>query len=75
MDSFRRRFYHNPVAAPKVLHVSESNEWTGGTAQLLLLADGLRARGWDSRLACRPGSGLERHARERGFSVFTVALR
>ncbi len=63
------------MAAPKVLHVSESNEWTGGTAQLLLLADGLRARGWDSRLACRPGSGLERHARERGFSVFTVALR
>jgi glycosyltransferase involved in cell wall biosynthesis len=63
------------VAQETVLHVSESNEWTGGTAQLLALAAGLRERGWDARIACRPGSGLERYAGERGFPVFTVALR
>lgn len=60
---------------PKVLHVSESNEWTGGTAQLLALAEGLRARGWETCVACRPGSGLSKHASQRGLEIFPVALR
>ncbi|MBI5631260.1 MAG: glycosyltransferase family 4 protein [Elusimicrobia bacterium] len=61
--------------ALQVLHVSESNEWTGGTAQLLALAQGLKERGWGVWLACRPGSGLGRFAAERGLEVFPVTLR
>lgn len=63
------------MTAMKVLHVSESNEWTGGTAQLLALAEGLKARGWDVVVGCRPGSGLSKHAAERGLEIFTVGLR
>lgn len=37
---------------PKVLYLSESQGWSGGAAQLLALAKGLRASGdWDVRLA------------------------
>lgn len=63
------------TAVPRVLHVSESNEWTGGTAQLLALAQGLQARGWEVTVGCRPGSGLSKHAAERGLPIFTVGLR
>lgn len=59
----------------RVLHVSESNEWSGGAAQLLALAEGLRDRGWDSRIGCRPGSGLFKHASQRQLVTFTVGLR
>lgn len=58
----------------KVLHVSESDEWSGGAAQLLALAEGLRAGGWSVRIACRPGSGLAQHAGRASFETFTVAL-
>jgi glycosyltransferase involved in cell wall biosynthesis len=61
--------------APKVLHVSEANEWTGGTAQLLLLAEGLKAKGWDVAVGCRPGSGLSQHAAARGLPTFLCGLR
>lgn len=60
---------------PKVLHVSESNEWSGGAAQLLALADGLKARGWEVLIGCRPGSGLHQNASKRGFETFTTKLR
>ncbi len=59
----------------QVLHVSESNEWSGGAAQLLALAQGLRGRGWGVRVACRPGSGLETNAAAQGFETFAVGLR
>lgn len=58
-----------------VLHVSESDEWSGGAAQLLALAEGLRGRGWRVRIACRSGSGLSEHARGKGFEILTVPLR
>ena len=61
--------------APKVLHVSEANEWTGGTAQLLALAEGLRGKGWEVAVGCRPGSGLSKHAVQRGLPVFQCRLR
>jgi glycosyltransferase involved in cell wall biosynthesis len=61
--------------SPRVLHVSEANEWTGGTAQLLLLAEGLKAKGWDVVIGCRPGSGLSKHAADRGLDTFLVGLR
>lgn len=59
----------------KVLHVSESNEWSGGAAQLLALATGLRDRGWDVRIGCRPGSGLAKHSADRGLPRFETGLR
>ena len=61
--------------SPRVLHVSEANEWTGGTAQLLLLAEGLKAKGWEIVVGCRPGSGLSVHCEKRGLETFTVGLR
>lgn len=60
---------------PRVLHVSEANEWTGGTAQLLLLAEGLKGKGWDVAVGCRPGSGLSKHAAQRGLATFLCRLR
>lgn len=60
---------------PKVVHVSESDEWSGGGAQLLALAEGLRSQGWDVRVACRPASGLDRHSSERGLPTFHVAIK
>ncbi|MDD5656384.1 MAG: glycosyltransferase [Elusimicrobia bacterium] len=58
----------------KVLQVSEADAWSGGTAQLLALAEGLAAKGWQITVACRPGSGLESHARGRGLATLPVAL-
>jgi glycosyltransferase involved in cell wall biosynthesis len=60
---------------PRVLHVSESDEWSGGAAQLLALAEGLRAKGWDVRVGCRRGSGLDEHARERSFPTTYAAMK
>lgn len=40
-----------------MLFVSESQGWSGGAAQLLALAQGLRAAGWDVRLAS-PADGV-----------------
>jgi glycosyltransferase involved in cell wall biosynthesis len=61
--------------ANKILHVSESDEWSGGGAQLMALAEGLRTEGWDVRIGCRPGSGLDRRAIELKFPTFHVAIR
>ncbi|MBI5209921.1 MAG: glycosyltransferase [Elusimicrobia bacterium] len=58
-----------------ILHVSDADEWTGGCAQLLALAKGLKERGWASWIACRPGSALVPAAREAGLEVFPAALR
>ncbi|MBI4375680.1 MAG: glycosyltransferase [Elusimicrobia bacterium] len=57
------------------MQVSESNEWSGGAAQLLALSQGLSQRGWRVLIACRPGSGLERRAGELGFRTFAVGLK
>jgi glycosyltransferase involved in cell wall biosynthesis len=40
----------------KVLHISDSHQWSGGTAQLLLLADCLRKNGVENYIAC-PANG------------------
>lgn len=63
------------ASARKVLHVSDSDEWSGGGAQLLGLARGIKDRGWQSLIACRPGSGLSKAAQESGLPVFHSALR
>ena len=60
---------------PAVVHVSDGDQWSGGSAQLLALAHGLGAHGWTSRLACRPDSALAREGRKLGLPVFPAALR
>ena len=59
----------------KVLHVSESEAWSGGAAQLTALAKGLKDRGWGVAVACRPDGRMAQAARERGLRVVGVPLR
>jgi glycosyltransferase involved in cell wall biosynthesis len=63
----------NPL--PTIAHVDAESGFSGGEAQVFLLMEGLRARGWGGVLVCPPGSAAERVARERGFEVRTVAMR
>lgn len=64
------------MTAPlKVLHVSESNQWSGGAAQLLALAAGLKAKGWQCRVVCRPGSGLSTAAAAADLPIFHLPIR
>lgn len=44
----------------------------GGQRQLLLLAEGLRARGHQQLIACVEGAGLERRAHQLGLEVFAL---
>ncbi len=54
----------------KVLHLSETLGWSGGAAQLLALANGLRGRGSQACLACPPGGDLWRRAESEGVLLF-----
>jgi glycosyltransferase involved in cell wall biosynthesis len=53
----------------KILHVTESNGWSGGAAQALYLARGLRDLGHDCYFACPVGGDLGRKAGADGFPV------
>jgi glycosyltransferase involved in cell wall biosynthesis len=52
----------------KILHLDTGREWRGGQAQVLLLLQGLRARGHQSRLLA-PAAPLLDRARAAGFAV------
>ena len=56
----------------RILHVNNEKTWRGGERQTWLTALEQRRQGADCRLACRPGSPLEKMAREEGLP--TVAL-
>lgn len=58
-----------------VLHVSDSDGWTGGTAQMLHLASGLQDRGWKVAFAARRKASWLPKAAELGLAVHPVALR
>ena len=51
-----------------VVHLDTGREWRGGQAQVLLLLQGLRARGHESLLLAPPGPLLER-ARASGLAT------
>lgn len=53
----------------KILHITESNGWSGGAAQALYLARGLRSLGHENVIACPSGGDLGRKAAADGFSV------
>ncbi len=58
-----------------ILHVDAERGFSGGERQVLLLMEGLRARGHASALACPPASRFEGTARARGFETWPVAMR
>ncbi len=53
----------------KILHITESFGWSGGAAQALYLARGLRALGHDCHFACPLAGDLGRKASAEGFPV------
>jgi glycosyltransferase involved in cell wall biosynthesis len=63
------------MPAKKVLHVTESEQWSGGSAQILRLIEGLKDHGWESAIACRPGGEFAKQAAARGFRLIPLALR
>lgn len=63
------------LRAQRITHVNTELDFSGGEVQLFLLLEGLRARGVDNVLVCRPGSRSEREARARGFETAPVRMR
>ena len=56
----------------RVLHLSESNQWSGGSVQLLSSAVELRAAGFENLVACPAAGALGKKAAEKGFEVFNL---
>lgn len=63
------------MAGPIVAHVDAELGFSGGEAQVFLLMEGLRQRGWEGVLVCRPRSACAARGRERGFEVRTAEMR
>ena len=59
----------------RVLHVTESRSWSGGTVQLWNLCRGLIARGHAAALFCPPEAELQRHTPESAVEVTVCPLR
>lgn len=59
----------------RVLHVTESRSWSGGTVQLWNLCRGLIARGHAVALFCPPEAELLRHTPESPVDVTVCPLR
>ena len=62
-------------APQTIAHVDAEKGFSGGEAQVFLLMEGLRARGWRNVLFCPPESASQLRARERGFEVRSVEMR
>jgi glycosyltransferase involved in cell wall biosynthesis len=58
-----------------VAHVDSERGFSGGEVQVLLLVDGLAARGWRNVVICRPGSAIARVAAERGIETRRASMR
>jgi len=64
------------AAAPlRITHVDAERGFSGGEVQVLLLIDGLAARGHQNLLVCPPNSPIAVEATRRGIAVRAVALR
>ena len=61
--------------ASRILHVDSGREWRGGQRQLLLLARGLRQRGYEPLVVAPPGSPLVQRLRRAGIATSAVAMR
>lgn len=59
----------------RILHIDSGREWRGGQRQLLLLADGQRARGLEPLVATPPDGALIARCRDHGVAVAAVRMR
>lgn len=59
----------------RVLHVTESRSWSGGTVQLWNLCRGLTAAGHRAALFCPPDGELVKHAADGSVRLETCAMR
>jgi glycosyltransferase involved in cell wall biosynthesis len=59
----------------KVLHVTESRSWSGGTVQLWNLCMALGRRGHEAGLFCPPNAELLKHTPGSGVRVWTRGMR
>jgi glycosyltransferase involved in cell wall biosynthesis len=60
---------------PKIAHVDSELGFSGGEVQVLLLMEGLRARGYEQLLVAPPGSEAAKIGRARGFAMAEVPMR
>jgi len=59
----------------RILFINSIQMFGGGEIWLFNAMRGLEKRGHSVHLLCRPGSILEKRARDKGFSVFTIRMR
>ncbi len=58
-----------------IIHVDSEETWRGGQEALLILARGLRSRGYRQTIVCPPASALAEQARSAGFPIAKLGLR
>lgn len=63
------------TSRPRILHLDAGREWRGGQRQVLLLAEGLRERGYEPLVVGAPGSPLVERLRARGIAASTIRMR
>ncbi|MBK7905351.1 MAG: glycosyltransferase family 4 protein [Gemmatimonadetes bacterium] len=63
------------VPSLRVLHVDAARDWRGGERQLLLLVQGLRARGVEPLVAARPASPLLQRLKTEGIATAALNMR
>jgi len=59
----------------RILFLNSIQMWGGAEVWLMDVMHGLAHRGHEVALVCRPGTILEKNARERGFDVITLPMR
>lgn len=59
----------------RVLHVDSGRDWRGGQRQVFLLAEGLRASGYEPLVVAPPGSPLLHRLRAAGLAAAGVRMR
>src|SRR5689334_16210421 len=59
----------------KILHVTESRSWSGGTVQLWKLCVALKRIGHGVALFCPPGAELLKHAEGSGVDLTVCPMR
>ena len=62
----------NVTPTLRIAHIDTGMTLRGGQRQMLMLAEGLRARSHDQMLVCNEGSTLEERAQGGGFRVFSL---
>jgi glycosyltransferase involved in cell wall biosynthesis len=60
---------------PRILHIDSGHDWRGGQRQVLLLARGLRQRGYEPLVIAARGSPLVQRLRRAGVATSAVAMR